>query len=621
MTKTDPNDARTGVALLAAIVLVLAMAALWARAVPEGRTLNQPAAPTLGAPAPAAPASVPPAYDYRPDPAEVAATPSPTPGEEGRSSFLGSTRGQAALDLLGPNGTLAPKVTVWVSGTVLGPDERPLGGAEVLLRAGEEVLARGEAEPDGSFSLEVSYQPSGLPGIAVTRELVARRAYQGGFARAHTWVRLGGKTRGLKLQARVGFDLELQFPFSIRSEVLLGRKNEVAEKLSMRLAAPVRKLEGLAPGPLWIAVLGVDNADGWWAAKLRGKVGEGLSSKWEVALEPLAEIDVRVLGVDGQKTAAKLVFKPGINNRFRESSLQRWSQGTLSFEEDEEEGPALPDFGLLSPRGRTKLRLPPGPWSVWAYGPPGTSPSSFEFEVGVGRKGDRLLPMQLEPGKACEFDLPAGITEGEIAVHAPSGAYLEDLGEGRWRVGGLAASDAAEVFLLHAEALPESSDEEGEGPLAEDSTPTHCARLRLKPGAHERLSLVRTATLRVLLPKDAGDEDEWEVSLQDAGVGTSPYSLCWDLEDAYPLEGSDLMRNKGDREQSWLEDQRGAMTMTNFERMPGRRVRSLDIDEGVIRFADLYPGPLRLEIKGPGGLSSTRSVKLVPGEERSLQLE
>lgn len=518
---------------------------------------------------------------------------------------------------MGPSG---PPVPTWVEGRVLGPEGRPLGGAEVWLEsANEQVLARGETKPDGSFALETSYEADQIPR-RVPHKVVARRALGRGVARAEQWIRIPGATRQLELRAWIGFDLQLRFPFAIRSEVLLGAGSAPVRKLAARDSAPTRLLPALVEGEVWVAVIGVDASDAWWAGLRQGRVGDQAELRWEVPLRPLAKLTVQVTGPEGLASPAKLVVAPLAGNRFGESSLQRSSQ-VLDFAEDDaeedaaEEEPPLPSFGVDA---KGVLSLPPGPWRVSAFGPPGTQPTHLEVEVGAE---DRQLPLKLEAGLAAEFELPAGLSEGEVAIHGPAGAYLEEVGESRWRVAGLAAQSRVEVYLLHSEAAPEDGDENGEdqGAPLDEPAPTSCALLRLKPGARERLALVRTASLRVLLP-DVEGEEAWEVTVEDAATSGQAHSLGWDLEEDPMTPSGPWVTDDSPQEQVWLEPREGAMTITSFERVPGARARSSDIEDEAILLQDLFPGPVRVTATGPGGFTTTRTLRLVAGEQATLDL-
>jgi len=603
-----------GLVLVGGIGVLLALAAIWSQALPDLQAPylpNPPGAievpePTPGALEAPTPGRIP----------EASPEAEASPRSEGAPSMLGNTRGRAALELMGPSG--AP-IKAWVEGKVLDPEGLPLAGAKVWLEtSGEEIVARGETRGDGSFSLETTYPPNLISGTT-PRKVVARRDYQGGLAQAEQWVRIPGATRDLELRSRIGFDLELRFPFSIRSEVILGGGPGQSRKLPARLASPTRKVPGLAPGELWVAVVGIDPSGGWWAGRAEGRLGGEALTQWEVPLEPLSRLEVKVSNPEGTSSPFKLVVVPLEGNRFRESSLQRHGRG-LDFAEGDEEGPDLPEFGVEGTKGKISVSLPPGPWRVSAFGPVGTRPAHAEVKVGAGRAGDQAIGLELGQGLACEFELPAGVSEGELAVHAPAGAYLVDLDEGRWRVAGIGEGDRVEVFLLHSEAASEEegSEEGGEAPLDEPA-PTSCARLRLAPGARERLVMARSATLRVLLPKD-DEAGEWSVTIEDSATSAQVYSLHWDLEED-PLTPSGLLdEDDSPREQAWLADTQGAMTFCQFERVVGQRVRSSDVEDDAISVGDLFPGPVRVKTTGPGGLSSTHTLQLVAGETATLDL-
>lgn len=615
-----------GLALVGGVGLLLALAALFSGALSErGPVRARGVAQLEGAPTepqrepePGPAAETDPATET--DPGEPAATPSPSAPP--RQPLLGNTRGRAAIELMGPGG---PPVPVWIEGRVLDPEGRPLAGAEVWVESsGEEVLVRGQTEADGSFSLQASYEADALPRQA-QHKVVARRSLAGGTARAELWIRIPGATRALELKAWIGFDLELRFPFAIRSEVLLGGRvpGEVS-KLPARTSAPTRQLPTLVEGELWVAVLGVDPSGGWWVAQSQGRVGPGAPPHWDLALDPLAGLQVSVTGPSGAASPAKLVLEPLPGNRFRESSLWR-SSGVLDFaddEPDEEEGPAVPDFGRATQLGRLGLSLPPGPWRVSAFGPPGTRPAQAEIELGSGAATKRDLALKLAPGLACEFELPAGVEEGEVAVHAPAGAYLEELGPSRWRVGGLAPAARVEVYLLYSEAPAEGLEPEAEdeAPLDEPG-PTSCASLRLAPGARGRLALARTGSLSVLVPDSEATQGEvWEVVVEDAGTSPQPHAIAWELGEDPLTPSGPWVTDDTPREQAWLEDRRGGMTFTNFERIVGARVRSSDIEDEAILLQDLFPGPLQVTVTGPGGFSATRSLRLAAGERAILDL-
>ena len=595
-----------GVALVVGIGALLALAALWAQALPDLQAPGAPYSPR----AVELPAQPPVALEVASPSAapRAALTPSPAP-----PSLLGSTRGRAALELAGPGG---PPVQAWIEGKVFDPEGRPLAGAEVRLESSsEDVVVRGQTQADGSFSLETSYDPDQIPR-AVAHKLVARRAYEGGVAQAEQWVRVPGATRGLELKARLGFDLLLRFPFSIRSEVILGGGPGEVRKLTARAPAPTREVPGLSAGEVWVAVVGVDPSGGWWAGLTQGRVGGQAQLLWDVPLEPFASLEVSVTGPRGTPSPVKLVVVPLEGNRFRDSSLQRHGQG-LDFEEADEEGPDLPEFGVPGKSGTSRLSLPPGPWRISAYGPPGTRPAHAEVTLGAGRAGDRELALQLGVGLACEFELPRGLNEGEVAVHGPAGAYLKDLGEGRWRVAGLAPEDRVEVYLLHSEAEQEGAGED-EAPLDEPA-PTTCALLRLEPGGRGKLSLVRTATLRVLLPEEEGAE-AWEVKVEDVATSSQTHSLFWDLDEDPLTPSGPGVTDDSPREQAWMADLEGALTFTTFERVVGRRVRSGEIEADVISLPDLFPGPIRVTATGPGGFSTTQTLELTLGETTTLDL-
>jgi hypothetical protein len=601
-----------GLALLGGIGLLLALAALWSQALPEhtpspsARPQQTPLAPRLTP----SPASAPAPHAELPSP-----SPSPSPSRTPAPVLLGNTRGRAAIELMGPSG---PPVKTWVEGKVLDPSGAPLAGAQVWLESSsEEVLVQGETAPDGSFSLETTYEADQIPRSA-PRKVVARRELAGGVARAEQWIRVPGPTRQLELKAQLGFDLELRFPFAIRSEVILGGRPGPVRKLPARRSAPLRQLPGEPEGELWVAVVGVDASGGWWAGQRQGRLGDQAEPHWEIPLAPLAKVAVTVRGPAGAPSPAKLVAQPLEGNRFRESTLQRSGQ-VLDFEEEEEEGPELPEFGTETKGGRGTLSLTPGPWRVSAFGPPGTAPAHVRIEVSAGRAGDRELALKLGVGLTCEFELPVGAREGELAVHGPAGAYLEDLGEGRWRVAGLTERAHVEVYLLHSEATPDDEElEEGAAPLDEPA-PTSCAQVKLTPGAREKLALVRTASLRVLLPQTEGDED-WVVTVEDAATSRQPHSIVWDLEDDPLTPSGPWVTDDSPRDQAWLQDRQGGMTFTNFERVPGSRTRSSDVEGEAILLQDLFPGAVRITATGPGGFETSRTLELVAGERTILDL-
>ncbi|MBL4850160.1 MAG: hypothetical protein JKY65_31925 [Planctomycetes bacterium] len=264
----------------------------------------------------------------------------------------------------------------------------------------------------------------------------------------------------------------------------------------------------------------------------------------------------------------------------------------------------MPDLGAATDAaGLKELRLPPGAWRIWAYGSPGTAPTSGLVKIGVGGGAGVDLALRLGVEASLEFEVPVAAEDGEVAVFGPRGAYLKAIGPKRYRIGGLGPKDRAEVYLL----CRDGEDEEAVN---------LCGRLVLTPGRRKMLELVKCATLRARPLTGAGSGVE--VRARDLGTarGEGRYSLSWALDDFESLTES-LM---GEEEpQVWLREQTKSY-FAAFDRAPGRAHRVLSMDEGAFVLRDLFPGHVDLEFLGSEGLNSSQGVELTPGEERVVEL-
>ena len=356
-----------------------------------------------------------------------------------------------------------------------------------------------------------------------------------------------------------------------------------------------REIAGLSPGACWVALLGVDEAGEWYVGSAEGTLGPGLPSEWVVQTHPLREVRAQVR-LAGAGTQAKVWARsvPGAESRFARFSSFRSSQSLNEVSRDDV-SPELPPGGTPSDaQGALSLRLPPGRWELRAQGPAGTAGARAEVLIPPSPGPALEVPLELVSGQTREFSLSWPDGPCELALSAPFGAWVEALGSGRYRVGGLRPDDEVWVF-----ALARASEAEG--------APISGASLRLVSGAPGVLVFQPCARLAVGgLPGEPG-----EVTLRARDAGCAPLghaALAWSLSEEF---------EPGPR---WLEEPVGShlVILGDFPRSPGREARALVDGAQRCEFEALFPGPVELRLEGPDGLKKTRRLDVLPGQKVEL---
>lgn len=398
------------------------------------------------------------------------------------------------------------------------------------------------------------------------------------------------------LDLKLRLDLALEHQVAYGGEQGAGSSEETGFLPTAR--GSERVVRGLAPGRLWVALLGVDAAGEWRAGSAEGTLSAAGPEEWQVQTYPLREVQVRVR-LSGKGTRAKVQVRsvPDPASRFARFSTLRWATASLADMMAEEFEEPLPQGGTpTDPAGLLSLRLPPGRWALSALGPAGSARGEGELLVPAAPGPALELGLELSAGRSCEFSLGEVVGGCELSLSAPQGAWLEALGARRWRVGGLRSGDRVQVYALRREGEHEEA-------------PILGAALELGPAEEGTLVFQPCGRIRGQLGRARGEPGEVTLSARDAGCAQAGrFALAWSLDEE---------AEAGPR---WLSELAGGqmVVLSDFPRAPGRASSCLVDRAQRFELLGLFPGPAELRLEGSDGLAETRRVEVLPGQALEL---